>query len=115
MFAGELNLSDRTLQELKKYLADYQFKGFVEITFSIINNTMYFNRIQLSLPEDYTQNILNLYQTDIDSYFTQLADNTLTGPQGISCSCRLYGYPYAAENNQFTMDNIPVPGAYPLQ
>ena len=23
--------------------------------------------------------------------------------------------PFAAENNQFTMDNIPVPGAYPLQ
>jgi hypothetical protein len=76
---------------------------------------MYFNRIALSLPEDYTRNILNLYQLDIESYFTQLADNTLTGPQGISLSCRLYGYPYNVENNQYTMDNIPVPEAYPLQ
>ena len=115
MFSGELKLSDRTLSELTKYLSDYQYKGFIELTFSIINNTMYFNRIALSLPEDYTQNILNLYQLDIETYFTQLADNTLTGPQGISCSCRLYAYPYDIENNQLTMDNIPVPGAYPLQ
>ena len=115
MFAGELNLNPRILKELAAYLKDYQHKGFIEITFCIINNTLYFNSIQLDTPEDYSQNILNLYQTDAETYFTQLADNTLTGPQDISCSCRLYGYPYNPENNQFTMDNIPVPGAYPLQ
>lgn len=115
MFPGELNLHKRSLQELSAYLAGQDHKGYIALTFCIINNELQFNRIQLSLPDDYAQNILNLYQTDERTFLQCLFDNSLTGPKGISCSCRLYAYPYKVNNNKMAVETCHIPGVYPLQ
>lgn len=114
MFHGEVNLPHETLTELADYLKNEHYKGFIALTFSIFDNGLFYNRISLSLPEDYCQNILNLYQLDEDTYITMLQSDTLHRPTGISCSCRLYSYPYERENNIQAVENTPIAGAYPL-
>lgn len=115
MFPGELKLGKKTMEELKNYLTDTNYRGYITLTFSIFDNTLYYNRIQLSLPDDFTQNILNLYQVSADDFLEQLYDRTLNRPTGISCSCRLYSYPYNQESNTNAIQVTPIPGAYPLQ
>ena len=114
-FPGELKLDKKTIPELENYLRDTGHKGYIALTFSLINGILYYNRIALTLPDDYAQNMLNLYQTDKDTFLEMLFDKDLPQAEGISCSCRLYSYPYNQENNTKALHITPVPGAYPLQ
>ena len=113
MFAGELKI-EKHLKELTEYFIGINHKGYISLTFAIFNNRLCYNKIELGVPDDVIKNILNLYQQDIDWYISDLENNTLPEPKGISVSLRLYAYPYYTENNLALLDNIPVVGAYQL-
>ena len=80
MFPGELKGSvsqKNIIQELQTA----GHKGFISITYSIMSDALYFNHIELGMPEDFIQNILNLYNLSMDWFIADLSNNSLPQPK----------------------------------
>ena len=113
MFPGELK-TGAAAHNLAAELQNIGHKGHVSITYSIMSDALYYNSIELGVHPDLVQNILNLYNLSEDWFDADLRNNSLPEPGGISVSLRLYTNPYSADTNMLVLDNIPIPGAYPL-
>jgi hypothetical protein len=113
LFPGELKIHNHT-PLLAEYLKSIDHKGFLSITFSIFKDGLYYNDITLGIMDDFLQNALNLYNQSFDWFMTDLANNTLPQPKGISVSARLYGNTYYHDNNFNLLYDFTVPGAYEI-
>ncbi|GEM_PF-6542892 len=114
-FPGKV-LKDRQIQALQRIIEPYS--GYISISLSLIDGTLYFKNLQFGLLPDYTPHLQALHGEESPEWFYHnLEDHKLKEAKGMSASCRLYTYPYGEGNLQIVeqfaeLDTTPLDTCY---
>lgn len=76
LFPSEPMISDQK-KSITDYLTEKDYKGIISITISIYKNGLFYNSIDLGVPEDFMRNLLNLYGLSMEWFLADLENNTL--------------------------------------